>query len=140
MARTYLFDQVLSRAIQDEGSGGESCRGAGWTAISNEPGGCAAVGLRSICRTRLSFNGEAVASLAKDLAAGKHVQNWIIDICVAEAASINAADERETNERCGCRIQVWTAEGVNFFAPHGWQAKDVQEMLKTAAQFQTSAG
>jgi hypothetical protein len=35
----------------------------------------------------------------------------------------------------GAAFKFGPAEGAKFFAPHGWDPKDVQWMLKTAAQF-----
>jgi hypothetical protein len=49
------------------------------------------------------------------------------------------ATEEQLSE-AGAAFKFEAAEGVNFFAPHDGEAKDVQGMLKTAAQFQTSAG
>jgi hypothetical protein len=35
----------------------------------------------------------------------------------------------------GAAFKFGPPEGANFFRPHGWEPKDVQGMLKTAAQF-----
>ena len=35
----------------------------------------------------------------------------------------------------GAAFKFGPAEGAQFFAPHGWEPKDVQGLLKTAAQF-----
>ena len=35
----------------------------------------------------------------------------------------------------GAAFKFGPAEGVNFFSPYGWEPKDVQGMLKTAARF-----
>ncbi|MFZ0289198.1 MAG: hypothetical protein WBW98_17065 [Candidatus Sulfotelmatobacter sp.] len=35
----------------------------------------------------------------------------------------------------GAAFKFGPAEGVNFFSPYGWEPKDVQGRLKTAARF-----
>jgi len=35
----------------------------------------------------------------------------------------------------GAAFKFGPPEGVNFFAPHGWEAVQVRGMLKTAAEF-----
>jgi len=38
----------------------------------------------------------------------------------------------------GAAFMCGPAEGVNFFSPYGWEPKNVQGMLKTAARFKRS--
>lgn len=187
MARTYLFDQFLSRAIQ-EGADLVVNLAAGLDArpyrmnlpatlqwievdlpdivsykeeiLKNETPLCRveriALDLSDLPRRRqlfadldgrankvvvategllIYFTAEEVASLAKDLAAVKHFQNWIIDLASPGQLRLMQRTTGKELSEAGAAFKFGPAEGVNFFAPHGWEAKDVQGMLKTAAQF-----
>jgi len=187
MARTYLFDQFLSRAIQ-EGADLVVNLAAGLDArpyrmnlpatlqwvevdlpdivsykeeiLKNEKPQCRleriALDLSDLQRRRelfadldgratkvvvategllIYFTAEEVASLAKDLAAGKRFQNWIIDLASPGQLRLMQRTTGKQLSEAGAAFKFGPAEGVNFFAPHGWEAKDVQGMLKTAAQF-----
>jgi methyltransferase (TIGR00027 family) len=187
MARTYLFDQFLSRAIQ-EGADLVVNLAAGLDArpyrmnlpatlqwvevdlpdivsykeeiLKNETPQCRleriALDLSDLQRRRelfadldgratkvvvategllIYFTAEEVASLAKDLAAGKRFQNWIIDLASPGQLRLMQRTTGKQLSEAGAAFKFGPAEGVNFFAPHGWEAKDVQGMLKTAAQF-----
>lgn len=187
MARTYLFDQFLSRAIQ-EGADLVVNLAAGLDArpyrmklpstlqwvevdlpdivsykeeiLKNETPQCRleriALDLSDLQRRRelfadldgratkvvvategllIYFTAEEVASLARDLAAGKHFQNWIIDLASPGQLRLMQRTTGKQLSEAGAAFKFGPAEGVNFFAPHGWEAKDVQGMLKTAAQF-----
>ena len=187
MARTYLFDQFLSRAIQ-EGADLVVNLAAGLDArpyrmklpstlqwvevdlpdivsykeeiLKNETPQCRleriALDLSDLQRRRelfadldgratkvvvategllIYFTAEEVASLARDLAAGKHFQNWIIDLASPGQLRLMQRTTGKQLSEAGAAFKFGPADGVNFFAPHGWEAKDVQGMLKTAAQF-----
>jgi len=51
------------------------------------------------------------------------------------ATAIDAAQVREATQRSGGGLQVWSSRGAKFFTSHGWEPKDVQGLLKTAAPF-----
>jgi methyltransferase (TIGR00027 family) len=82
------------------------------------------------------FATEDVASLAKDLAAEKRFQNWIIDLASPGQLRLMQRTTGKQLSEAGAAFKFGPPEGANFFAPHGWEPKDVQGMLKTAAQFQ----
>jgi methyltransferase (TIGR00027 family) len=81
------------------------------------------------------FAAEEVASLAKDLATGQHFQNWIIDLASPGQLRLMQRTSGKQLSEVGAAFKFGPSEGANFFTPHGWEPKDVQGMLKTAAQF-----
>ncbi|HSZ01578.1 MAG TPA: SAM-dependent methyltransferase [Terriglobales bacterium] len=81
------------------------------------------------------FATEEVASLAKDLAAENHFQRWIIDLASPGQLRLMQRTSGKQLSEVGAAFKFGPPEGPNFFTPHGWQPKDVQGMLKTAAQF-----
>jgi len=78
---------------------------------------------------------EDVASLAKDLAAEQHFKNWIIDLASPGQLRLMQRTTGKQLSEAGAAFKFGPPEGVEFFVPFGWEAKDVQGMLKTAAQF-----
>jgi methyltransferase (TIGR00027 family) len=81
------------------------------------------------------FSPEEVAALAEDLAAGRHFQNWIVDLASPGQLRLMQRTTGKQLSAAGAAFKFGPAEGVEFFAPHGWEAKEVQGMLKTAARF-----
>lgn len=81
------------------------------------------------------FTTEEVASLAKDLGAGKHFKSWIIDLASPGQLRLMQHTTGKQLSEAGAAFKFGPAEGANFFTPYGWEPKDVQGMLKTAAQF-----
>jgi methyltransferase (TIGR00027 family) len=81
------------------------------------------------------FTAEEVASLAKDLAAGKHFQSWIIDLASPGQLRLMQRTTGKQLSDAGAAFKFGPPEGAGFFAPYGWESKDVQGLLKTAAQF-----
>jgi O-methyltransferase involved in polyketide biosynthesis len=82
------------------------------------------------------FTADEVASLSNDLAAGKHFQHWIIDLASPGQLGLMQRTSGKQLSEVGAAFKFGPPEGANFFRPHGWEPKDVQGMLKTAAQFQ----
>lgn len=82
------------------------------------------------------FTREEVASLATDLAAMKHLQSWIIDLASPGQLRLMQRTTGKQLSEAGAAFKFGPAEGVNFFVPYGWEPKEVQGLLKTAAQFQ----
>jgi methyltransferase (TIGR00027 family) len=187
VARTYLFDQFLSRAIQ-EGAELVVNLAAGFDArpyrmhlpvtlqwvevdlpeiidfkeqiLASEKPNCqlervsldlSDVTARRELFTRLNgrakkivvaceglliyFTTEEVASLANDLAAGKHFDSWIIDLASPGQLRLMQRTTGRQLSEAGAAFKFGPHEGANFFAPYGWHPKDIQGMLKTAAQF-----
>jgi methyltransferase (TIGR00027 family) len=81
------------------------------------------------------FATEDVASLARDLAAGKHFQSWIIDLASPGQLRLMQRTSGKQLSEVGAAFKFGPPEGANFFRAHGWEPKDVQGMLKTAAHF-----
>lgn len=81
------------------------------------------------------FSTEEVASLAKDLAAEKHFESWIIDLASPGQLRLMQRTTGKDLSEAGAAFKFGPDEGAHFFMPYGWEAKDVQGMLKTAAQF-----
>jgi methyltransferase (TIGR00027 family) len=187
VARTYLFDQFLSRAIQ-EGAELVVNLAAGFDArpyrmhlpaalqwvevdlpeivafkeqiLANETPHCqlerVSLDLSDVAARRelfarldsrarkvvvasegllIYFTTEEVASLAKDLAAGKHFESWIIDLASPGQLRLMQRTTGKQLSEAGAAFRFGPHEGANFFMPYGWGPKDVQGMLKTAAQF-----
>lgn len=78
---------------------------------------------------------EQVAELARDLAAIPSFQYWITDIASPGLLRMMQRTVGRTLSEAGAPFQFGPAEGPGFFAPHGWDAEDVQSLLKTAARF-----
>jgi methyltransferase (TIGR00027 family) len=78
---------------------------------------------------------EEVASLAKDLAARKHFQNWVVDLASPGQLKLMQRTTGKQLSQAGAAFNFGPAEGAKFFVPHGWDSKDVQGLLKTAAEF-----
>jgi methyltransferase (TIGR00027 family) len=187
VARTYLFDQFLSRAIE-EGADLVVNLAAGldarpyrmnlpatlqWvevdfpeivaykeTILANETPRCqlerisldlSQIGARRKLFAQLDgratkivvaseglliyFATEDVASLATDLAAEPHFKSWIVDLASPGQLRIMQRTTGKQLSEAGAAFKFGPPEGAKFFGPYGWEAKDVQGMLKTAAQF-----
>lgn len=81
------------------------------------------------------FTPEEVASLAQDLAAASHFQSWVIDLASPGQLKLMQRSTGKQLSEAGAAFKFGPTEGANFFTPYGWDPKDVQGMLKTAAQF-----
>lgn len=79
------------------------------------------------------FTAQEVSSLADDLAAAPHFQNWIIDLASPGQLRLMQATTGKQLSEAGAAFKFGPPEGPSFFAPHGWVSKDVQGFLKTAA-------
>jgi methyltransferase (TIGR00027 family) len=84
------------------------------------------------------FTAEEVGSFAQDLAAGVHFQSWIIDLASPGQLKLMQRSSGAQLKEAGAEFKFGPPEGAKFFAGHGWEPKDVQGLLKTAAQFKRS--
>ena len=75
-----------------------------------------------------------VASLAKALAAGEHFRKWVIDLASPGQLKLMQRTTGKQLSEAGAAFKFGPAEGANFFVPYGWEPKEMQGMLKTAAQ------
>ncbi len=80
------------------------------------------------------FTAEQVGSLARDLAAGAHFQTWVVDLASPGQLKLMRGTTGKQLKEADAEFKFGPAEGPGFFAPHGWNPKDVQGLLKTAAQ------
>ena len=188
VARTYLFDQFLSRAIQ-EGADLVVNLAAGLDArpyrmnlpatlqwvevdlpeivaykeeiladekprcrlerisldLSEVPARCDLFAQLDARATRvvvasegllIYFTTDEVASLAKDLAAAKHFGSWVVDLASPGQLRLMQRTTGKQLSEAGAAFKFGPPEGASFFTAYGWEPKDVQGMLKTAAQFE----
>ena len=84
------------------------------------------------------FTPEEVASFARDLAAGGRFQSWIVDLASPGQLKLMQRTSGTQLSEAGAAFKFGPAEGAKFFASHGWEPKEVQGLLKTAAQFKRS--
>lgn len=84
------------------------------------------------------FSSQEVGAFARDLAAEEHFQSWIIDLASPGQLKLMQRTSGAQLSEAGAAFKFGPAEGPKFFAPHGWEPKDVQGLLKTAAQFNRS--
>jgi len=82
------------------------------------------------------FSTEEVASLSKALAVEDHVRDWVIDLASPGQLKLMQRTTGKQLSEAGAAFKFGPPEGANFFAPYGWEPKEVQGLLKTAAQFQ----
>jgi len=79
------------------------------------------------------FSAEEVASLAQDIAVCDHFRNWIIDLASPGQLKLMQRTTGKQLSEAGAPFKFGPPEGAKFFDPYGWEAKDVQGFLKTAA-------
>jgi methyltransferase (TIGR00027 family) len=80
------------------------------------------------------FSAEEVASLAGDLAVGGHFRNWIIDLASPGQLKLMQRSTGKQLSEANAAFKFGPPEGANFFVPCGWEPRDTQGFLKTAAQ------
>ena len=98
-------------------------------------------GMRIVVATEgllIYFTPEEVAAFARDLAAGPHFQSWIVDLASPGQLKLMQRSSGAQLSEAGAAFKFGPPEGPRFFTPHGWEPKDVQGLLKTAAQFNRS--
>ncbi|MBV6434460.1 MAG: hypothetical protein IANPNBLG_04713 [Bryobacteraceae bacterium] len=81
------------------------------------------------------FTPEAVGSLASSLARGQHFRSWVIDLASPGQLKLMQRTTGKQLSEAGAAFQFGPPEGPGFFLPYGWEAADVQGLLKTAARF-----
>ncbi|HXR17351.1 MAG TPA: SAM-dependent methyltransferase [Terriglobales bacterium] len=80
------------------------------------------------------FTPEEVGALAKDLAAANHVHSWIIDLASPGQLRLMQRTMGRQLSEAGAAFKFGPPEGPNFFTRYGWEPKDIQGLMKTAAQ------
>jgi methyltransferase (TIGR00027 family) len=81
------------------------------------------------------FTAEEVGRLAEDLFVGKRFQSWIIDLASPGQLRLMQRTTGKQLSEAGAAFKFGPPEGAQFFARYGWEPKDVQGLLKTAAHF-----
>jgi methyltransferase (TIGR00027 family) len=81
------------------------------------------------------FTADVVGLLADDLAQGAHFQSWIIDLASPGQLKLMQRTTGKHLSEAGAAFKFGPQEGPKFFLPHGWEPRDIQGLLKTAAQF-----
>jgi len=84
------------------------------------------------------FTPEEVAAFARDLAAGQHFQSWVIDLASPGQLKLMQRTSGAQLSDAGAAFKFGPHEGAKFFAQYGWEPRDVQGLLKTAARFKRS--
>ncbi len=80
------------------------------------------------------FTAEQVGSLARDLAAGSSFQTWVVDLASPGQLKLMRGSTGKQLKEADAEFKFGPPEGPGFFVGHGWDPKDVQGLLKTAAQ------
>jgi methyltransferase (TIGR00027 family) len=81
------------------------------------------------------FSEEEVASLARDLAAQKQFQSWLIDLASPGQLRLMQRTTGRQLSDAGAAFKFGPADGPDFFVPYGWKPAEIHGLLKTAAQF-----
>ena len=84
------------------------------------------------------FSSDEVGSLAEDIARGEHFQNWIVDLASPGQLKLMQRTSGQQLSKVGAAFKFAPTDGPNFFMRHGWETKDVQGLLATAARFNRS--
>jgi methyltransferase (TIGR00027 family) len=77
---------------------------------------------------------EDVAALARDLAFGRHFQNWTIDLSSTIQMILMQRTIGMRLSEAKLAFKFGPPEGVDFFKPYGWEPKEVRGMLQIAAE------
>ncbi|HXZ42932.1 MAG TPA: SAM-dependent methyltransferase [Terriglobales bacterium] len=77
---------------------------------------------------------EDVASLARDLAAASNFKSWLIDLASPGQLKLMQRTTGRQLSEAGAPFKFGPREGADFFVQYGWTPKDIQGMLKTAAE------
>jgi methyltransferase (TIGR00027 family) len=84
------------------------------------------------------LNTEEVASFAQDLSQNEHFHSWIIDLASPVHLKFMQWTMGKELNQAGAALKFAPPEGPEFFGQYGWEARDVQGLLKTAAKFKRS--
>lgn len=81
------------------------------------------------------FSADEVGLLASDLAQGTGFQSWIVDLASPGQLKLMQRTTGKQLSEAGAAFKFGPREGPKFFLPYGWEPRDTQGLLKTAAQF-----
>jgi methyltransferase (TIGR00027 family) len=77
---------------------------------------------------------DEVGSLARDLAAPRSFQGWILDIASPGLLRMLQKKIGSQVSQAGAPLKFGPKEGPGFFAPYGWKPLGVRSLLKEAAR------
>lgn len=80
------------------------------------------------------FMKDEVASLAQDMSVEASFESWIIDLASPGQLKLMQRSTGKQLSEANAAFKFGPPEGARFFEPYGWEPKDVQGFLKTAAQ------
>jgi methyltransferase (TIGR00027 family) len=83
---------------------------------------------------------EEVASLAQDIALRANFESWIIDLASPGQLKLMQRSTGKQLSEANAAFKFGPPEGARFFEPYGWEPKDVQGFLKTAAELGRAPG
>ncbi|MFO0983980.1 MAG: SAM-dependent methyltransferase [Planctomycetota bacterium] len=77
---------------------------------------------------------DAVAALARDLAAVPSFAHWILDLSSPGLLRMLKKKMGRHLDAAGAPLKFAPAQGADYFRAHGWQPVEVHSLLKTAAR------
>jgi methyltransferase (TIGR00027 family) len=77
---------------------------------------------------------EAVASLARDLAAAAPFRQWAVDLMSPGMLRILRKEYSRDLDRAGAPLLFGPETGTAFFEPHGWRAREVRSILRVGRE------
>ena len=77
---------------------------------------------------------DAVAALARDLAASASLQHWALDLASPGLVEMMKQSAGAVMNEAGAPFLFAPPEGPAFFSPHGWQPIEVKSLIKTAGK------
>ena len=80
------------------------------------------------------FSAEEVGSLATELASESNILTWVIDLVSPGQLRLMQRTMGKQLSEARAAFKFGPPEGPNFFSKYGWEPKDVQGLMKTAAQ------
>jgi methyltransferase (TIGR00027 family) len=79
---------------------------------------------------------DEVAALARDLAAPRSFEYWVVDLVSPGLLDTMKQRSGDVMSQAGAPFLFAPAEGPPFFTPHGWEPTEVKSMLKTGAKLE----
>jgi methyltransferase (TIGR00027 family) len=77
---------------------------------------------------------QTVAALARDLAAEPSIRGWVLDM-MSPSMRAMISDGMGGRHPARALVRFAPANGVAFFEPFGWRARDVRPILRSAVRF-----
>jgi O-methyltransferase involved in polyketide biosynthesis len=81
------------------------------------------------------FTEQQVADLARDLAVPAAFQRWVTDLASPSLVKMLQSKMGSKLSEGNAKLQFGPEAGPEFFRPFGWQPRDAQSLMHTAAKF-----